>query len=322
VIRELSYYDKIILSTSGGKDSTAFTLFLLESGARPDQIEMWHQSIDGRGDTCQSFFDWPSTEGYVEKLAEHLQLKLSYQWREFGFYGELFRLNERTKDVRIERDGNIRILPSAETGQLSTRHKWPAKTANLNTRWCTAYLKIDVAARALNSIPEFMGKRILFVTGERREESPARAKYPESELHRTNSKRKLVHHWRPVIDWKEQQVWDIIEKHHIIPHPAYFLGFPRLSCRSCIFYSKDHWATLRDVQPKVVTMIADLEEAMQFTIDNKLTVIELARIGKSKLTDENIQYVKQAITQFSGNIITDQKWILPAGAFGHGGGSI
>jgi diphthamide synthase (EF-2-diphthine--ammonia ligase) len=85
VIRELSYYDKIILSISGGKDSTAFTLFLLEQGARPDQIELWHQCIDGKGDTCHSFFDWPATEGYVNRLADHLGLKLSYQWRDKGY---------------------------------------------------------------------------------------------------------------------------------------------------------------------------------------------------------------------------------------------
>jgi hypothetical protein len=75
------------------------------------------------------------------------------------------------------------------------------------------------------------------------------------------------------------------------------------------------------VQPEVVKMIADLEEAMEFTIDNKLTVSELARIGKSRLTAENVKYVKQAINDYSGNIITDT-WKLPAGAYGKGGGSI
>ncbi|MDD4970844.1 MAG: phosphoadenosine phosphosulfate reductase family protein [Paludibacter sp.] len=321
MIRELSYYDKIILSTSGGKDSTAFILFLLESGARADQIEMWHQSIDGKGETGMSFFDWPATEGYVKKLAEHLGLALSFQWREYGFYGELFRQNERTKDVWIERNGLLRKLPSSESGHLSTRLKWPAKTANLNVRWCSAYLKIDVASRALNNIPELQDKRILFITGERREESAARAKYNESELHRTNSKRKLVHHWRPVIDWSERQIWEMMKKYSILPHPAYYLGFPRLSCRSCIFYSKDHWATLKEVQPEVVEMISNIEEHLKFTIENRFTVNELATMGKSSLSEDNFKYVKLATTEYTGPIITDQ-WELPIGAFGKGGGSI
>jgi len=321
MIRELSYYDKIILSTSGGKDSTAFTLFLLDNGAKPEQIEMWHQSIDGRGDTSHSFFDWPSTEGYVKKLADHLGINLSFQWREYGFFGEMFRINETTKDVWVERNGILQKFPSSPNGIKSTRFKWPAKTASLNTRFCTSSLKIDVAARAINNMPDLVGKRILFVTGERREESTARAKYHESELHRTNSNKKLVHHWRPVIDWKEEAVWDIIKKHKIVPHPAYYLGFPRLSCRSCIFYSKDHWATLNDVQPEVINMIADIEAALDFTIDNKFTVRELATIGKSKLTDSNMKYVKLAITDYTGDIVTD-RWQLPVGAFGKGGGSL
>jgi 3'-phosphoadenosine 5'-phosphosulfate sulfotransferase (PAPS reductase)/FAD synthetase len=321
MIRELSYYDKIIMSISGGKDSLAFLLFLLNNGARPEQIELWHQSIDGRGNTKRAFFDWPSTEGYVEVLAAHFKLNLSYQWREYGFFGELNRFKQRTKDVWYERNGHLIQLPSSLSGTESTRLKWPAKTASLNSRWCSAYLKIDVAARALNNIPEFIDKRILFITGERREESAARAKYNESELHRTNSKKKLVHHWRPVIDWKEQQVWDIIKKHNIVPHPAYFLGFPRLSCRSCIFYSKDHWATLNHVDARVTKMISEMEESLNFTIDNKFTLPELIAMGKSSITADNYHFIKQVNEVYTGPITT-KNWKLPMGAFGVGGGSL
>jgi 3'-phosphoadenosine 5'-phosphosulfate sulfotransferase (PAPS reductase)/FAD synthetase len=149
MIRELSYYDKIICSFSGGKDSTALILFMIENGAKPEQIEIWHQSIDGRADTRKVFFDWPSTDGYVREFADTFNLPLSYQWREYGFYGELFRENELTNDVRVDRNGKMTILPSNPKGNLSTRLKWPAKSASLMTRWCSAYLKIDVAARAL-----------------------------------------------------------------------------------------------------------------------------------------------------------------------------
>jgi hypothetical protein len=42
------------------------------------------------------------------------------------------------------------------------------------------------------------GKKILVVTGERGEESPARAKYKDAEPHRTDSKRRVVHQWASV----------------------------------------------------------------------------------------------------------------------------
>ena len=321
MIKELSYYDKIIVSYSGGKDSTAMVLYLLENGAKREQMELWHQCVDGRGDTCRSFFDWPSTDGYVKQMAKHLNISLSYQWREYGFYGELYRENQRTNDVRFERYGVSGHLPSSPYGKESTRLKWPAKTASLNTRWCSAYLKIDVASRALTNMPDLKGKRILFVTGERREESAARSKYKESELHRTNSKSRLVHHWRPVIEWKESQIWEIMQKHTIMPHPAYYLGFPRLSCRSCIFLSKDHWATLKEVSPEVISMISDVENDLNFTLDNKFKINELSRMGKSLLTEENHKYIKMAVSEFNHKITTNN-WILPAGAFGSGGGSL
>ena len=321
IIEPIDTYDLIIISYSGGKDSTACVLELLAQGAKPQQIELWHQSIDGRLLNEKPFFDWQSTDGYVSQFAKHMNLNLSYQWRAQGFYGEMFRIEERTKDVWAERNGDLIHVPSSIHGKKSTRLKFPAKTASLSTRWCSAYLKIDVAARIMNNLPEFRGKKILFVTGERREESSARSKYKETELHRTHSSRKTVHHWRPIIDWKEQSIWDIIEANNIQPHPAYYLGFPRLSCRSCIFYSKDHWATLKEVAPDVIDMLVDVERQIGYKLDNKLTIDEMVAIGKSKLLPENYKYIDQAINEYSGEILTNN-WQLPVGAFGSGGGAI
>ena len=45
----LNGYDKYIVSFSGGKDSTALLLFLLENGVPKDRIELWHQEMTGAG---------------------------------------------------------------------------------------------------------------------------------------------------------------------------------------------------------------------------------------------------------------------------------
>lgn len=320
MIRDFAYYDNIIVSTSGGKDSLACTLLLMDYGVPAEKVWLWHQSIDGRNETEQPFFDWPSTEGYVTRLSEYLNMTLEFQWRAYGFYGEMFRNKRLTNDVYFTHSDSTIHLPT-KSGKPNTRLKWPAKTASLNSRWCSAYLKIDVAARALTHHPELQGKRILFITGERREESTARSKYSEYELHRTNTKNRLVHHWRIIIDKNEQWVWDIIERYGIVPHPAYFLGFPRLSCRSCIFYSKDHWCTLDQVAPEVITMIDETEEDLGFTLDNKFTIREMVNRGNSLLLPENRKYIQLATQPFSDDIITPN-WTLPAGAFGSGGGAI
>lgn len=55
---DLHSYDRYIVSFSGGKDSTALLLFLLDNGVPREKIELWHQEIDGRG---PSLFDWEVT---------------------------------------------------------------------------------------------------------------------------------------------------------------------------------------------------------------------------------------------------------------------
>ncbi len=320
MIQDFSYYDQIIISYSGGKDSSACALLMKEYNIPVEKVWLWHQAIDGREDTHVPFFDWPSTEGYTKSFSDHMKMKLDFQWRSWGFQGEMFRKNRKSHGVNFTCNGNT-IHLKTKGGKNSTRLKWPAKTADLRTRWCSAYLKIDVAARALTNHPDLKGKRILFITGERREESYSRKKYKEAELHRSNSKKRLVHHWRPVIDWTEKEIWDISERNKIIPHPAYFLGFPRLSCRSCIFYSKDHWKTLNQVDPSAIIMIDYFENETGFTLDNKFSIYELVKMGKSLLKPDNLQYIEKATTKFNLEITTEN-WNLPTGAFGSGGGAI
>jgi len=335
LFNDFNDYDQIIVSYSGGKDSTAMVLQLLDQGIEPSKIQLWHQCIDGKGDTKTDFFDWPSTEGYTQAFADHFGLGLGWQWRAHGFKGELMRNEQPTGDVYYLEAGTVSpsgltfkidtpIRLRSQQHRTGTRLRWPAKSPDLSRRWCSAYLKIDVAARVINNV--YQGDKncppkILFLTGERREESPARAKYKEIEPHRCNTQSRTVHHYRSVIDLKERDVWDLLEKHQIEPHPAYHLGFPRLSCRSCIFFTPNHWATLQDVDQAAVARLIEMEKELDFTIDNKYTLPELIQLGKSKITRDNQKYIKQAVEPWSGEIITDN-WTLPAGAFGEGGGSL
>lgn len=47
----LHSYDKYLVQFSGGKDSTASFLHLLDEGVAKEKIELWHQEIDARDKT-------------------------------------------------------------------------------------------------------------------------------------------------------------------------------------------------------------------------------------------------------------------------------
>lgn len=70
----LEDYDLIIVLFSGGKDSLAAYLKLLEWGVPKEKIELWHHDIDGGHPDRK--MDWPVTQSYVEAFAKAENVKL------------------------------------------------------------------------------------------------------------------------------------------------------------------------------------------------------------------------------------------------------
>ena len=233
---DLYSYDRYIVSFSGGKDSTALLLFLLDNGVPKEKIELWHQEIDGRG---RSLFDWEVTPDYCRKLGEAFNIPVYFQWKVGGFEREMTRTESLTAPVCFELpDGSIQQT-GGDRGKPSTRNKFPQPSPDLRVRWCSAYLKVDVCATALRHQERFQNIRTLVLSGERGEESKQRAGYaiiePDRADLRNGRNPRYIDRFRPIRDWKEQQIWDILEKYRVRPHPCYFMGFGRCSCKFCVF---------------------------------------------------------------------------------------
>lgn len=337
----LEEYDLIVILISGGKDSIASYFKLRELGVPKDKIEFWHHDIDGNNP--RRHMDWRCTQNYMKSLAEVEEIPLRTSWRVDGFFGELYRigtskpiewLDPETGEIiqapqtadQIECE-NIRQSDCKEKEeklkQYGCRMKFPAKTGNLMTRWCSPYLKIDVAATVIRNLQQTKENcKVLIVSGERRGESKGRSKYNEIEKYRANAEIKLnrlVHQWRPVIDYSEKDVWEIIKRNRVNPHPCYRAGWNRCSCAGCIFSTPSLFAGFRDIYPDEYEALKHDEEILGFTLDNKCNLDTFVGNAKSCLYTGDQQAIESLLTgDFKpDDIFCKDEWRYPAGAF-HG----
>ena len=309
-------YDKYIVAFSGGKDSMACFLLLLDLGIPKHKIELWHHCIDGDG--TKTLMDWECTEDYCRKFAEVFGVKIYFSWKEGGFEREMKRDNQKTAPMTFETpDGRVTV--GGTRGKNSTRRKFPQVSGDLKTRWCSAYLKIDVCATAIRNQDRFNGLKTVVLSGERGEESKQRSKYSILEAdrsdNRTGKKNRYVDRWRPIRDWTEKEVWDIIEKYKVVVHPCYYMGWSRCSCKFCIFGNADQFLSAFTISPEIGQELVNIEQDFGVTLKRKESLPQLIEKGTtySTITEE----LKEISTSkvYTGKILTDN-WTLPAGAYG------
>ena len=202
-------------------------------------------------------------------------------------------------------------------------HKFPAKGSIENGRWCSAQLKREVADSAIRNLDQTKSDtKILVVSGERRGESKGRSKYNEMEIHRTNAVKKahrIVHQWRPVIDYSEKDIWEVLKRHKMNPHPCYRAGWNRCSCAMCIFSTPKLFAGIKDLYPEEFEMLKKDEQILGFTLDNKCDLETYISGAVSCVYWKDREAVQSLITgEFTvDDVYVKGKWMYPAGAF-HG----
>tara|TARA_R110000824_G_scaffold143157_1_gene310640 strand:+ start:176 stop:1081 length:906 start_codon:yes stop_codon:yes gene_type:complete len=219
-----------IASISGGKDSAAMALHLIEQGIEFEPV----------------FFDtgWEHPDVY-EYLRGELSDKIGTVREIIPKSPELTPEKEEIARHYEERLGHhsafIRIM----------LHKTIFPTRLV--RYCTHELKIKVI-KALVKEYEYP----VSCVGVRAAESRARAKLPEREL--STSLGCMV--WRPLIKWSEQDVIDIHHRHNLAPNPLYLKGAARVGCAPCIYSGKKSIRFFAEVYGQRLDLIRDLEKSM------------------------------------------------------------
>lgn len=249
---DLASYDVILLNTSGGKDSMAAMITVVDLATRQgakDRIVAVHCDL---GD-----MEWQGTLELAREHAEH-----------FGLRFEVVR-NRNHVDLlaRIEKRG-----------------KWP----DAGNRYCTSEFKTGQVKRlATQLVREFRDNsgttprqvRILNVLGLRADESPARRKRPSFQHYEpktgwSNGKR-WVDEWLPIHDWGVDEVWGAIRQSGLRAHFAYDIGMPRLSCAFCVFASKPALILAAQHNPELAQRYVNAEARMGHTFRHKLSIAEV-----------------------------------------------
>lgn len=349
----LEEYDLVAILLSGGKDSIACYYKLLELGVPKEKMEFWHHDIDGGNPERR--MDWKCTQNYVRSFAAAEGVKLRLSWRVNGFFGELYRIGAsepvewldpdtgEVRQCRLSRNYlQCREIKEKAAEEMDTqlrkfgyRMKFPAKTGDLSRRWCSAYLKIMVADTVMSNLSRLQelgisgeknrkseNVKILVVSGERRGESKGRSKYNEIEIHRTNAPAKahrIVHQWRPVIDYSERDVWEMLKRHRVNPHPCYRAGWNRCSCAMCIFSTPKLFAGIREIYPNEFRKLKNDEEILGFTLDNKCDLETFVGDAESCVYHGDDKALRSLVTgEFTeDDVYVNGRWLYPAGAF-HG----
>ena len=340
-------FDHVLVGFSGGKDSLAALLAILDAGCPRELITLCHHDVDGGSEGGEvdpvHLFDWPCTEAYCRAVAGALGLRIRFSGRVGGFDREMARDDVATAPVWFEPLAGGEVQRVGGKGPAGTRLRFPMLSPDLSRRWCSAYLKIDVMRRVISNDPSLKAAdRILVVTGERAAESANRASYARADLHACHKQTREVVQYRPVLDWSEADVWGRIQARGIVAHPCYRAGFGRASCALCIFGQADQWATARYLLPAQFAQLVEREAAQvaHWSTDSdadRASVYLLpqkrprkgnpapALVGLAAMADRGTVYpaaqdfeilALARSTEYTAPVLVDPaEWRLPAGAY-------
>lgn len=135
---------------------------------------------------------------------------------------------------------------------------------SVKARFCTEQLKVIPLARYMDEAEEHDGDHPhqVFV-GIRAEESPARAKMPETIFSNVKypprrTSYQLRHH--PLLDMYTGDVFALMKRHNIEPNPLYKMGMSRVGCFPCIMARQPELKKICKNFPETIDKLEDWEK--------------------------------------------------------------
>lgn len=216
-----------VVSISGGKDSTAVYLWMLEKG-RPFKAIFFdtgneHQITYDYVRELPAITGGPEIEWLKADFNEQIKNKREYinhHWRSEGVSDEIV-------------DQAIAVLQPTGIPFLDLC-LWKGRFPGPKSQFCTQELKVIPATLYHLGLVDRFQRRVLSLQGVRAQESKQRAQQ------RVLARYEFGPVWRffPIFHWTVEEVIDQHKKHSIKPNPLYFLGMGRVGCFPCIHAGK------------------------------------------------------------------------------------
>jgi 3'-phosphoadenosine 5'-phosphosulfate sulfotransferase (PAPS reductase)/FAD synthetase len=223
--------DRLVVSVSGGKDSAAVCLFLMEQGYGPDDYDRVFADTGWELPEVYDYLRGPLTE----KVGPITEVKAT------------FELPDELLTIAQDMEQRLGVDYSAMIRMVLRKATIPNRMA----RFCTRELKIKPVAAKLQD----MDGEPVSVVGIRAEESAARAAMPEWEWGNLQD----CWTWRPLIDWTFEDVAAIHRRHNLLPAAPYLAGADRVGCAPCIMCRKSEIEWLADNYPERMDVLEELE---------------------------------------------------------------
>ena len=217
----------IAINHSGGKDSQAMTIKIVEAGIPRDQLVLVHATL--------GHIEWPGTIAHIEATGFDLPLIIARARR--GFF------------EMVEARG---MFPSPQYRQCTSDQKRGPIERELR--------------RYLAAHPRYNGQ-LVNAMGMRAEESPARSRRATVTLNARNSVagRRWID-WLPIHDFSTSAVFETIARAGQEPHWAYGAGMTRLSCSFCIMSSLSDLQCAARLRPDLLADYVALERRIGHTL--------------------------------------------------------
>lgn len=226
----------LIVSVSGGKDSTATALYCLEKNY---EFRMVFADVGWEHPATYEYLN--ELENKIGKKIHHVQKEIEFDPIHQNFVDEMEKeLGMKSPFIRL-----IMKKTCIPTGKF---------------KFCTPILKVEPIKEWIENNTDIP----VVAVGVRKDESIRRSKLESWEWNKTYD----CFVWRPILNWTFEDVVNMHTKHKMKPNPLYLQNFKRVGCYPCIFGSKSNIKVLDD---KRVNIIKRIEEYVSDKRGKKIT---------------------------------------------------